>query len=80
MLGSRVSVVAGWLALASFVSAAEILSTGAYYVCDSGVQDVTVSAFQLDFDRATKLLVFEVAGVSKKTQNVTGILSLLCDL
>jgi hypothetical protein len=52
--------------------AADILSTSGFTECGNGPQDVTVSDFQLSFDRSTKELDFAVAGESKVSQNVTG--------
>lgn len=63
-------VALGFLAA---VEAADILSTSGFQVCGNGTQDITVSQFELSFDRSTKELVFVVAGNSQVSQNVTGI-------
>jgi len=63
----------GSLCLSSLVSAANVLSTSGFQDCGNGTQDVTVSQFQLSFDRATNELVFAVAGNSKVSQKVTGM-------
>lgn len=63
----------GSLCLSSLVSAANLLSTSGFQDCGNGTQDVTVSQFQLSFDRATNELVFAVAGNSKVSQKVTGM-------
>src|SRR5271169_1060257 len=71
MVRARLWLVA--LGLFSAVEAADILSTSGFQVCGNGTQDITVSQFELSFDRSTKELVFAVAGNSQVSQNVTGI-------
>src|SRR5271170_2152450 len=60
--------------LLRIVNAVDVLSTSGFQNCGNGTQDVTVSQFQLSYDRTTKELVFAVAGNSLVSQNVTGIL------
>ena len=68
------------MGLLSMTGAADLLSTSGFTECGNGPQDVTVSQFQLSFDRATKELDFAVAGESKVSQNVTGITSVMTSL
>jgi hypothetical protein len=63
------------LGMLSIATATDILSTDGFQDCGTGVQDVTVTQFQLSFDRTTNELVFAVAGDSLVSQNVTGWLS-----
>jgi hypothetical protein len=60
------------LGLFTAVEAADILSSSGFQVCGNGTQDITVSQFELSFDRSTNVLLFAVAGNSKVSQNVTG--------
>jgi hypothetical protein len=60
------------LALAGLAAGADVLSTSGFSECGNGAQDVTVSQFELSFDRDTKQLIFAVAGFSKVSENVTG--------
>lgn len=53
---------------------ADTLSTSGFTECGTGAQDVTVSQFQINFDRTTKEIMFAVAGTSKVSQNITGML------
>jgi hypothetical protein len=71
----RVSFSLGALGLVGMAAAADILSTSGFSECGNGAQDVTVSQFELSFDRATKLLTFSVVGLSKVSENVTGKIS-----
>ena len=68
----RVSPWLGSLGLVGLAAAADVLSTSGFSECGNGAQDVTVSQFDLSFDRDTKQLTFDVAGLSKISQNVTG--------
>ena len=68
----RVSLWLGSLGLVGLAAAADVLSTSGFSECGNGAQDVTVSQFDLSFDRDTKQLTFDVAGLSKVSQNVTG--------
>jgi hypothetical protein len=54
------------------VSATDVLSSSGFQTCGNGTQDVTVSNFQISFDRSTNELTFDVAGDSKVSQDVTG--------
>lgn len=65
------------LGLLTAVEATDILSSSGFQVCGNGTQDITVSQFELSFDRSTNELVFAVAGNSQISQNVTGFLSSL---
>jgi hypothetical protein len=76
----RIYTYAAALVLLSMTGAADILSTSGFTECGNGPQDVTVSQFQMSFDRATKELDFAVAGESKVSQNVTGIASVVTSL
>jgi|SRR5271154_3266655 hypothetical protein len=60
------------LGLLTAVEAADILSSSGFQVCGNGSQDITVTQFELNFDRSTNELVFAVAGNSQVSQNVTG--------
>lgn len=68
----RVKFWLGSLGLVGLAARADVLSTSGFSECGNGVQDVTVSQFELSFDRATKELTFTVAGNSKVSENVTG--------
>jgi hypothetical protein len=65
------------LGLLTAVEATDILSSSGFQVCGNGTQDITVSQFELSFDRSTNELVFAVAGNSQISQNVTGFRSSL---
>ena len=65
------------LGLLTAVEAADILSSSGFQVCGNGTQDITVTQFELSFDRSTNELVFAVAGNSQISQNVTGFRSSL---
>lgn len=69
----RADLWLGALGLMGLAAGADILSTSGFSECGSGAQDVTVSQFELSFDRETKQLTFAVAGSSKISENVTGI-------
>jgi hypothetical protein len=77
---ARIYTYAAAIGLLSMTGAADVLSTSGFTKCGNGPQDVTVSQFQLSFDRATKELDFAVAGESKVSQNVTGITSVMTTL
>jgi len=68
----HISFWLGLVGLVELAAGADVLSTSGFSECGNGVQDVTVSHFELSFDRATKLLTFAVAGNSKVSENVTG--------
>ena len=68
----RASFWLGALGLIGLAAGADVLSTSGFSECGNGVQDVTVSHFELSFDRATKQLTFAVVGNSKVSENVTG--------
>jgi hypothetical protein len=68
----RASLWLSALGLMGMAAGADILSTSGFSECGSGEQDVTVSQFELSFDRQTKLLTFAVVGSSKVSENVTG--------
>jgi hypothetical protein len=59
--------------LVTTVGAADILSSSGFQNCGNGTQDITVSQFELNFDRSSNVLTFAVAGNSKSSQNVTGL-------
>jgi hypothetical protein len=59
--------------------AADTLSTNGFTECGNGPQDVSVSQFQINFDRTTKEIVFAVAGTSKLSQNITGKVPVVLD-
>jgi hypothetical protein len=64
-----------WLAalgLITSASATDILASSGFQNCGNGTQDVSVSQFQLSFDRSTNELVFAVAGTSRVSEKVTG--------
>jgi len=68
----RADLFLGSLGLMGLAAGADVLSTSGFSECGNGAQDVTVSQFELSFDRETKLLTFAVAGNSKVSENVTG--------
>ena len=68
---AQIGVVLGFL---SIVSATDVLTSSGFQECGNGTQDVSVSQFELSFDRSTSVLVFDVAGESLTAQNVTGII------
>jgi hypothetical protein len=63
------------LGLLTAVEATDILSSSGFQVCGNGTQDITVSQFELSFDRSTNELVFAVAGNSQISQNVTATMN-----
>jgi hypothetical protein len=60
--------------LLSRVGAVDVLSTTGFATCGNGTQDITVSEFDLSFDRSTNELTFAVAGECLVSQNVIGTL------
>jgi hypothetical protein len=59
--------------LLSAVCADDILSSSGFQTCGNGSQDVTVTQFELSFDRSNNQLTFAVTGDSLLSQKVTGI-------
>ena len=53
--------------------AADVLKTNGYSIC-SGNPTVQVQKFNIEYDRTTQKLTFDVAGTSDKQQNVTASL------
>ena len=64
--------LAVFLVILALVGAEDTLLSSGFQSCANGVQDVTVSRFELSFHRETNQLVFSVAGNSLYSQNVTG--------
>ena len=55
------------------VLCADILRTNGFSTCFDG-KDIKVERVDIQYDRTTKLLTFDVAGSSARTQNVTASL------
>jgi ML-like domain len=62
------------LALLSGVLGTDILSTNGFSDCSNN-STITVSNLNLQFDRSTNLLTFDVSGTSSKSQAVTATLT-----
>lgn len=75
----QLCLTAAFIGLLTSVTATDILSSSGFTDCGNGTQDVTVSQFELSFDRDTKVLIFAVAGNSKISQNVTGLILFIRD-
>jgi hypothetical protein len=56
------------------ILAADVLKTDGYSMC-SATSAVRVQRFNIEYDRTTQLLTFDVAGTSDKEQKVTASLS-----
>lgn len=56
------------------VLAGDVLKTNGYSSCLSGPSDIKVNKLDIEFDRASKKLVFDVSGTNEKEQKVTAIL------
>jgi hypothetical protein len=72
VFGSRFLVLGVLAALWGSVAADDVLSTTRFTDCGNGTQAVDVNQFYLQFDRKSKNLTFQVAGLSKISANVTG--------
>jgi ML-like domain len=66
------AAVISW-GVVSGVRAVDVLSTTGFATCGNGTQDISVSEFDMSFDRTTNELNFAVAGDSVISQNVIGI-------
>jgi hypothetical protein len=62
------------LALLSGALGSDILSTSGFSDCGNG-STITVHNLDLQFDRSTNLLTFDVSGTSSKSQAVTATLT-----
>ena len=60
-------------ALAVTVSANDVLKTTGFTTCMSN-SDITVTALNIQYDRTTQQITFDVAGTSSKVENVTAAL------
>ena len=68
--------LAGILLLAALtmtVSANDVLETTGFTTCMPN-SDITVTALNIQYDRTTQLITFDVAGTSSKVENVTAAL------
>lgn len=71
------AMLAPFLLLASAplgVLAGDVLKTNGYSSCLSGVSDIKVNKLDIEFDRSTKKIKFDVSGTNKKEQKVMAIL------
>ncbi|KAH7410428.1 hypothetical protein DE146DRAFT_355480 [Phaeosphaeria sp. MPI-PUGE-AT-0046c] len=71
------SMLAPFILLASAplgVLAGDVLKTNGYSSCLNGPSDIKVNKLDIQFDRASKKLVFDVSGTNEKEQKVTAIL------
>jgi hypothetical protein len=66
------AAVISW-GVVSGVRAVDVLSTTGFATCGNGTQDISVSEFDMSFDRTNNELNFAVAGNSLISQNVIGI-------
>ena len=55
------------------VSANDVLETTGFTTCMPN-SDITVTALNIQYDRTTQLITFDVAGTSSKVENVTAAL------
>lgn len=60
-------------ALTMLVSANDILTTTGFTTCMAN-SDITVTALQIQYDRTTQQITFDVAGTSSKVENVSAAL------
>lgn len=56
------------------VLAGDVLKTNGYSSCLTGPSDIKVNKLDIQFDRSSKKLVFDVSGTNEKEQKVTAIL------
>ena len=56
------------------VLAGDVLKTNGYSSCLSGVSDIKVNKLDIEFDRSTKKVKFDVSGTNEKEQKVMAIL------
>lgn len=71
------TMLAPFLLLASAplgVLANDVLKTGTYNSCLSGNSDVKVNKLNIEFDRTTKKIKFDVSGTNAKEQKVMATL------
>lgn len=54
--------------------AGDVLKTNGYSSCLSGASDIKVNKLDIEFDRSTKKVVFDVSGTNEKEQNVMATL------
>jgi azurin len=52
------------------VLAADVLKTNGYSSCLSGPSDIKVNKLDIQFDRSSKKIVFDVSGTNEKEQKV----------
>lgn len=62
------------LALVSGVLGGDILSTNGFSTCSNN-STITVNNVNIQFDRTTNLLTFDVSGSSSESQEVTAVLT-----
>lgn len=60
-------------AVTRFVSANDVLTTTGFTTCMAD-SDITVTALNIQYDRTTQQITFDVAGTSSKVENVTAAL------
>lgn len=48
----------------------DVLKTNGYSLCSDGATDIKVNKLDLEFDRTTKKVTFDVSGTSEKVQKV----------
>lgn len=54
--------------------AGDVLKTNGYSSCLSGTSDIKVNRLDIEFDRSTKKVRFDVSGTNEKEQKVTAVL------
>ncbi|KAF1833176.1 TRP-domain-containing protein [Decorospora gaudefroyi] len=74
------TMLAPFLLLASAplsVLAGDVLKTNGYSSCLDGASDIKVNKLDIEFDRSTKKVTFDVSGTNEKTQNVMATLTVM---
>lgn len=62
-------------ALSTVALAGDVLSTNGYSTCSTN-PTIQVNALNIQYDRSSNLVVFDVSGTSDKVQNVTAALTI----
>lgn len=56
------------------VMAGDVLKTNGFSSCLNGASDIKVNKLDLEFDKSTKKITFDVSGTNEKAQNVMATL------
>ena len=70
----KASLAAFLVAALSSTVSADVLKVNGFTNCNNGTSSVTVNKVDIQFDRSTNVVTFDVSGSSSKVQDVTGTL------